>query len=150
MIDCAEILQRSPLTRPPRHSLLSTLSSSMARFPPILDCTLFVARDLTLISACGNLCLNVLKKFSNAQQRGRLDRVTKERSEAQVTIADLIRNEDDSLLPINLLDGPSAAEILLSSNLRHEWRGFSFGNFWFGYYFGVNQPSPLVEERWAV
>lgn len=76
--------------------------------------------------------------------------MTKERSETQVTIADLIRNEDDSLLPINLLDGPSAAEILLSSNLRHEWRGFSFGNFWFGYYFGVNQPSPLVEERWAV
>ena len=76
--------------------------------------------------------------------------MTTERSEAPVTIADLIRSEDDSLLPISLLDGPSAAEILLSSNLRHEWRGFSFGNFWFGYYFGVNQPSPLVEERWAV
>ena len=70
--------------------------------------------------------------------------------EAPATIADLIRSEDDSLLPINLLDGPTAAEILLSNNLRHEWRGFSFGNFWFGYYFGVNQPSPLVEERWAV
>ncbi len=73
-----------------------------------------------------------------------------ERREDARTIADLIRSEDDSLLPINLLDGPSAAEILLSSNLRHEWRGFSFGNFWFGYYFGVNQPSPLAEERWAV
>ena len=73
-----------------------------------------------------------------------------ERREDVRTIADLIRSEDESLLPINLLDGPSAAEILLSSNLRHEWRGFSFGNFWFGYYFGVNQPSPLAEERWAV
>ena len=76
--------------------------------------------------------------------------MTTERTETPVTIADLISNEDESLLPINLLDGPSAAEILLSSNLRHEWRGFSFGNIWFGYYFGVNQPSPLVEERWAV
>lgn len=74
---------------------------------------------------------------------------TERRAEIR-TVADLIPNEDDSLLPINLLDGPTAAEILLSSNLRHEWRGFSFGNFWFGYYFGVSQPSPLVEERWAV
>ena len=73
-----------------------------------------------------------------------------QRPDEAITIADLIRSEDDSLLPISLLDGPTAAEILLSSNLRHEWRGFSFGNFWFGYYFGVNQPSPLVEERWAV
>ena len=73
-----------------------------------------------------------------------------ERRDAAMTIADLISNEDDSLLPISLLDGPTAAEILLSGNLRHEWRGFSFGNFWFGYYSGVSQPSPLVEERWAV
>lgn len=72
------------------------------------------------------------------------------RSEVSKSIADLLCSEDDSLLPINLLDGPTAEEILLSINLRHEWRGFSFGNFWFGYYFGINQPSPLVEERWAV
>ena len=52
-----------------------------------------------------------------------------ERREEARTIADLIRSEDESLLPINLLDGPSAAEILLSSNLRHEWRGFSFATF---------------------
>ena len=73
-----------------------------------------------------------------------------ERSEVSKSIADLLCSEDDSLLPINLLDGPTAEEILLSINLRHEWRGFSFGNFWFGYYFGINQPSPLIEERWAV
>ncbi len=76
--------------------------------------------------------------------------MSNQRPDEVTTIADLICSEDDALLPINLLDGPSAAEILLSSNLRYEWRGFSFGNFWFGYYFGVNQPSPLVEERWAV
>ena len=107
-------------------------------------------KELTIGLQCGILLLNVLKKLSAAPQRGRFDRVTTERSEAPVTIADLIRSEDEALLPINLLDGPTAAEILLSSNLRHEWRGFSFGNFWFGYYLGVNQPSPLVEERWAV
>lgn len=72
------------------------------------------------------------------------------RSEVSKSITDLLCSEDDSLLPINLLDGPTAEEILLSINLRHEWRGFSFGNFWFGYYFGINQPSPLIEERWAV
>jgi len=81
---------------------------------------------------------------------GIFDRVGTEKREAARTIADLITSEDAPLLPTNLLDGPTAAELLLSSNLRHEWRGFSFGNFWFGYYFGVNQPSPLVEERWAV
>lgn len=57
---------------------------------------------------------------------------------------------DHALLPISLLDGPTAEEILLSINLRHEWRGFSFGNFWFGYYFSFSQPSPRWEGRWAV
>jgi hypothetical protein len=85
-----------------------------------------------------------------APTRGRFNSVSEQRPDEVTTIADLICSEDDALLPINLLDGPSPAEMLLSSNLRHEWRGFSFGNFWFGYYFGVNQPSPLVEERWAV
>lgn len=66
------------------------------------------------------------------------------------SLLELLHSDEDSLLPINLLDGPTADEILLSINLRTEWRGFSFGNFWFGYYFGLSQPSPLVEERWAV
>ena len=55
--------------------------------------------------------------------------MTTERSEAPVTIADLIRSEDEALLPINLLDGPSAAEILLSSNLRMSGAGFLLATF---------------------
>lgn len=54
-----------------------------------------------------------------------------------------------SLLPIALLDGPSASEILFSMNLRRTWRGFSFSNFWFGYYFSSNDSSPQTEERWT-
>ena len=57
---------------------------------------------------------------------------------------------EDGLLPISLLSGPTAEEMMLSINLRHEWRGFSFGNFWFGYYFAMQDPSPPVDERWAV
>jgi len=63
---------------------------------------------------------------------------------------DLQPNEDVALLPISLLDGPTADEMLISMNLRQDWRGFSFGNFWFGYYFGTNHPSPQTKERWAV
>lgn len=59
-------------------------------------------------------------------------------------------SEDAALMPIALLNGPTADEVLYSMNLRHEWRGFSFGNFWFGYYFGSNHSSPQTEERWAV
>lgn len=55
--------------------------------------------------------------------------------------------EDLALLPIALLDGPIAEEVLYTMNLRHNWRGFSFGNFWFGYYFGTNHSSPQTEER---
>lgn len=58
--------------------------------------------------------------------------------------------KEERLMPISLLDGPTAEEILLGLNLRHDWRGFSFGNFWFGYYFTLPQPSPQVEERFAV
>lgn len=65
-------------------------------------------------------------------------------------LLEALRQEDEALLPISLLDGPTAEEILLGLNLRHEWRGFSFGNFWFGYYFTVPQSSPPVEERFAV
>ena len=50
---------------------------------------------------------------------------------------------ENSLSPVILLDGPSVDEIVLSINLRHEWRGFSFGNFWFGYYF---TSAPREEE----
>lgn len=64
--------------------------------------------------------------------------------------ADCLLHEEERLLPISLLDGPTAEEILLALNLRHEWRGFSFGNFWFGYYFTLPQPSPQVEDRLAV
>ncbi|MCB0115508.1 MAG: hypothetical protein R2873_20020 [Caldilineaceae bacterium] len=59
-------------------------------------------------------------------------------------------HKDERLLPISLLEGPTHDEFMLALNLRHEWRGFSFGNFWFGYYFAVSQSSPQVEERWAV
>lgn len=62
----------------------------------------------------------------------------------------ILRKDEAFLLPISLLDGPTAEEILLALNLRHDWRGFSFGNFWFGYYFTLPQPSPQVEERLAV
>jgi hypothetical protein len=62
----------------------------------------------------------------------------------------ILRQDEAFLLPISLLDGPTAEEILLALNLRHDWRGFSFGNFWFGYYFSLPQPSPQVEERLAV
>ncbi|MBX3053555.1 MAG: hypothetical protein KF753_18910 [Caldilineaceae bacterium] len=58
--------------------------------------------------------------------------------------------EEVALLPIALLDGPTANEMLFSMNLRQDWRGFSFGNFWFGYYFGTDHSSPQTEERWAV
>lgn len=61
----------------------------------------------------------------------------------------LRQREDVVLLPISLMAGPSANEMLFSMNLRHNWRGFSFGNFWFGYYFGNNHSSPQTEERWA-
>ncbi len=64
----------------------------------------------------------------------------------------LRQREDDSvlLLPIALLNGPTANEMVQSTNLRQDWRGFSFGNFWFGYYFGTTHSSPQTEERWAV
>jgi hypothetical protein len=107
-------------------------------------------KELTNDFQCSILFLNLYIERWPAPQWGRFDNVTTARREEPKSIADLVRSEDDSLLPINLLDGPTPAEMLLSSNLRHEWRGFSFGNFWFGYYLGVNQPSPLVEERWAV
>lgn len=61
----------------------------------------------------------------------------------------LIRKEE-RLMPISLLNGPTAEEILLALNLRHDWRGFSFGNFWFGYYFGSIHSSPQTGERWAL
>lgn len=62
----------------------------------------------------------------------------------------LRQREDAALLPIALLNGPTADEMLFSMNLRQDWRGFSFGNFWFGYYFGTDHSSPQAEERWAV
>ncbi len=65
-------------------------------------------------------------------------------------IQTLRQREDIALLPISLLNGPTADEMLFSMNLRQEWRGFSFGNFWFGYYFGSNHSSPQTGERWAV
>ena len=67
-----------------------------------------------------------------------------------LTVLRTLLSEEESLLPISLLDGPTAEEILLALNLRHDWRGFSFGNFWFGYYFPFPQPSPPVEERLSV
>ena len=109
-----------------------------------------VAPELTTGFLRDILASITILQSQSASKPGRIDSVSDQRPDEVMTIADLICSEDDSLLPINLLDGPSAAEILLSSNLRHEWRGFSFGNFWFGYYFGVSQPSPLAEERWAV
>lgn len=65
-------------------------------------------------------------------------------------IVDSLVRKDERLLPISLLEGPTHDEFMLALNLRHEWRGFSFGNFWFGYYFAISQSSPQVEERWAV
>ncbi len=63
-----------------------------------------------------------------------------------------MRQESDevALLPIALLDGPSPDEMMFSMNLRQDWRGFSFGNFWFGYYFGGIHSSPQTEERCTV
>lgn len=58
--------------------------------------------------------------------------------------------EEVKLLPIALLDGPTADEMLFSMNPRQNWRGFSFGNFWYGYYFGTNHSSPQTEGRWVV
>lgn len=66
------------------------------------------------------------------------------------SVVDALVRKDERLLPISLLEGPTHDEFMLALNLRHEWRGFSFGNFWFGYYFAVSQSSPQVEERWAV
>lgn len=68
----------------------------------------------------------------------------------QQSVRDSLIRKDERLLPISLLEGPTHDEFMLALNLRHEWRGFSFGNFWFGYYFTVSQSSPQVEERWAV
>ncbi len=76
-------------------------------------------------------------------------RPNKQSKNHQPATQSLIRN-DERLLPISLLEGPSHDEVMLALNLRHDWRGFSFGNFWFGYYFTVSQSSPQVEERWAV
>jgi hypothetical protein len=73
------------------------------------------------------------------------DNLTPKRS-----LVEALLQEEEVLLPISLLDGPTAEEILLALNLRHDWRGFSFGNFWFGYYFTLPQSSPPVEERLAV
>ena len=69
---------------------------------------------------------------------------------SQSSVLDSLVRKDERLLPISLLEGPTHDEFMLALNLRHEWRGFSFGNFWFGYYFTVSQSSPPVEERWAV
>jgi hypothetical protein len=72
-------------------------------------------------------------------------------SETSIEMNQTLRHREDvALLPIALLNGPTADEMLFSMNLRQDWRGFSFGNFWFGYYFGTTQPSPQTEERWAV
>jgi hypothetical protein len=76
-------------------------------------------------------------------------RVAKPIKTNHIELDSLIR-KDERLMPISLLDGPTSEEILLALNLRHDWRGFSFGNFWFGYYFTLPQPSPQVEERFAV
>jgi hypothetical protein len=73
----------------------------------------------------------------------------KQHKHSQSVVDSLVR-KDERLLPISLLEGPTHDEFMLALNLRHEWRGFSFGNFWFGYYFAVSQSSPQVEERWAV
>ncbi len=52
---------------------------------------------------------------------------------------------------VALLDGVTAKHTLLSMNLRYEWRGFSFGSFWFGYYFTFGStPSPRLGGRWAM
>jgi hypothetical protein len=76
-------------------------------------------------------------------------RAVKSVKSTHTDLESLIRKEE-RLMPISLLDGPTADEILLALNLRHDWRGFSFGNFWFGYYFTLSQSSPQVEERLAV
>jgi len=75
------------------------------------------------------------------------------RSSAETSIEThqlLHAREEVALLPIALLNGPTADEMLFSMNLRQDWRGFSFGNFWFGYYLGTTYSSPQTEERWAV
>lgn len=77
--------------------------------------------------------------------------VLRSSSEMSIETNQTLRQRGDAaLLPIALLDGPTADEMLLSINLRQDWRGFSFGNFWFGYYFGSIHSSPQAEERWAV
>jgi hypothetical protein len=43
-----------------------------------------------------------------------------------------------------LLATASDRDILLELNLRHHWRGFSFGRFWFGYYFS----NPSSRTKW--
>ena len=76
--------------------------------------------------------------------------ILRSRTETSIETNHTLRpREEVSLLPISLLDGPSASEMLFSMNLRRTWRGFSFSNFWFGYYFSSNHSSPQTEERWA-
>ncbi len=52
--------------------------------------------------------------------------------------------DEESSSTVILLDAPTADDIVLSIDLRHEWRGFSFGNFWFGYYFTPFAPREEV------
>ncbi len=52
--------------------------------------------------------------------------------------------DEESTSAVILLDAPTTDEIVLSIDLRHEWRGFSFGSFWFGYYFTHFAPREEV------
>ncbi len=67
------------------------------------------------------------------------------------SLYDLMALGEPGPVSVALLDGVTAEHTLLSMNLRYEWRGFSFGSFWFGYYFTLGSaPSPRLGGRWAM
>ena len=50
--------------------------------------------------------------------------------------------------PNNAVSGGTVADMfMLSSDLRPEWRGFSFGTYWFGYYYDFSSALPFREAR---
>ncbi len=66
-------------------------------------------------------------------------------------LRDLLALDEQELLSMALMDDSADAFVPPSMNLRYEWRGFSFGSFWFGYYFSFGgRSSPRLGGRRAM
>lgn len=68
----------------------------------------------------------------------------------QPTLQPLNIHEQQERTPLQSMlagDHSLVGESFVAPDPRYNWRGFSFGQFWFSYYFTIPEPSSLTGGR---